>query len=210
MVEAEYAIEVTEESRVGVFEDIAERPVERAQAGRRAPSGPQTEALGVGVPLDRSRAGEALQVEVRIAQLDVDFVLGTVALVVEHQRAAETIGVQSAVFQEGECQPGLPRDNAASERRIALDVPEREVEDGSKFQLVSEREIPADAAGPHHAVPLHREPPPLLAIRRDKDRVVLAIAKSALQVEWEALTHGKAAATRDLGEVGVVGLVLGD
>src|SRR5262245_44018389 len=97
MVEAEDAIEVAEESRMGVFEDITERTVERAQAGRRAPAGPQTEALGVGVPLDRSRAGEALQGDVRIAQLDVDFVLGTGALVVEQQRAAETVGVQSAV-----------------------------------------------------------------------------------------------------------------
>jgi hypothetical protein len=101
MVDSEYAIEVAEESRVGVFEDIAERPVERAQASRRAPAGPQIEALGVGVPPDRSRACEALQVDVRIAQLDVNFVLGAVALVIAQQRAAETVGVQSAVFQAG-------------------------------------------------------------------------------------------------------------
>ena len=89
----------------------------------------------------------------------------------------------SAVFQEGECQPSLLCDKAASERRIALDVPEREVEDGPKFQLVRKREVPTDAAGPLHAVLLHREPPLLLAMRRDKDRILLAIAKRALQVE---------------------------
>ena len=39
MVEAEDAIEVAEESRVGIFEDIAERPVKRAGWSARA-SGP--------------------------------------------------------------------------------------------------------------------------------------------------------------------------
>jgi hypothetical protein len=97
----------------------------------------------------------ALQIDVAVAKLEVDLVLRPVALVVEHQRAAETEGVELAVPQEFGLGAAPGCEETPAVRAAARDLPEGEIEDRPQRPFCGgEGEIPADPASQRYALPV--------------------------------------------------------
>jgi hypothetical protein len=128
-------------------------------------------------------AAEALQADGGIAQFDIDLLVRPDPLVVEHQRAAETVRIVVAAVEEFDLFAGDVIGNEAGEPQVAGNPAEGEVEDRPERQVLSDRKIPADAAAERKADPLDGDRARLLPIGGDERRIEAAVGDAALQVE---------------------------
>jgi hypothetical protein len=83
---------------------------------------------------------KAFQFDVSIAQLNIDFVFITIALVVEHQRAAQTVHFKGAVFQELEIIARLVFQDGTGDRTglTALQKPVRYVLEAARTSYIGD------------------------------------------------------------------------
>src|SRR5688572_3165496 len=123
----------------------------------------------------RLRAVEAPQVDIAVAQLEVELVPGPVALIVKHEGAAEAECVEPAVCPETRAPPGCLR--------------------------LGEREVPADSAGPQEAVPLHRNRS--LGAGCGESRIVATVRQRAFKVQRDGVARPTCAADRGLAKIRV-------
>src|SRR4030095_7177920 len=85
----------------------------------------------------------------------------------------------------------------------ALDASEGEVENRPQHEFPGDREVPADSAGAHYAIPLHRDRGRSLAVTHSEGRIVTAVRQRTLQVEREVFTGIAAARDRGLAKIRV-------
>src|SRR5689334_15235686 len=118
--------------------------------------------------------------DIGVAKLDVNLVLRPVALVIEHQRAAEPGRVEPAVAEEVE-RGATARSLGGGDRALALDPSKGEVQDRAQHELPGDGEIPAHAARGEQTGPLYRDRG--LRIGHRKSRVVAAVRQRSLQIQ---------------------------
>ncbi|MCY1513976.1 hypothetical protein D9M68_485010 [compost metagenome] len=190
------------------LQHIAHRPVERAQARGRPPARPQVGGLRSRAAADRAGgAAEALQVDAGVAQFDVDLVVLAVVLPVQHQRAAQAVGVQAAAIEEVDLPVGDLLHRELADRQVARDIAQRKIEDRPDHQFLAggDREIPADADGAGERVPPGRDGARFGAVAGNKGGIVAAVRDRAFEVEGERLADGEAAAELRHDDAGIVG-----
>jgi hypothetical protein len=134
--------------------------------------------LGVADPL-----AAAAQVDIRIAKLDVVVGLGRELLVVQHQGAAEPVGLETATVEEGQVRTGIVVQPPFGQPEVADDGAEREVEDRPDDPVLRQREIPANATGGGKGIPLHGHEPVAAAVAGQEDRVVARPGGVAFEVQ---------------------------
>jgi len=95
-------------------------------------------------------------------------------LIVEHDRTAETVGVHCTTVDDVQVEviPGIQQGLAKG--HVSSDVPKREIENRSQFQLLTrnDRKIPADTTGSSKTVPFYRDLALLFALSSNEVWIV--------------------------------------
>src|SRR5262245_50996770 len=163
------------------------------------------------MPFDGLRAVEAMQLDIGVSELQIDLVFRPVALVVEHQRAAEAGGVEPAVAEKVQhVAPAWRWRGGRRDRALALDASKGEIEDRAQHEVARNREVPAHSAGSQKARPLHRDHLLGLAVVHGESRVIAAVGQRTLEVQRYVPLGPAPATDRGLAKIGVAGALIRD
>src|SRR4051812_45148087 len=145
--------------------------------------------------------------DVAVAKLGIDLAVGSIALVVEHERAAQPGRIELSAPQEFHRPASRRRRHGTAS--FAFHAAERNVEDRPDREVAREREIPADTAGREQAVPLDRNALRRAAVACRECGVVTPIRQAALEVQ-RAAPERSASADRGLAKVWVSRILVAD